>query len=74
MGTDQHLASLEILAKLHCRRVRRNGIDVGTLGERLDHVEEQGFVILVVEKLRAEKIVIDALGPAVDSADQRLLP
>ncbi|MPM99695.1 hypothetical protein SDC9_146889 [bioreactor metagenome] len=35
-------------------------------------MEEQNFVILVVEKLRAEKIVIDALRPAVDSTDQRL--
>ncbi|MPN59232.1 hypothetical protein SDC9_206953 [bioreactor metagenome] len=50
--------------------MRRDRIDVGILGEGLHHVKEQGFVILVVEQLRTEEIVIDALGPAVDSADQ----
>ena len=73
MSADQHLASLKIFTKLHRRGVRRDRIDIGALWERLHHVEEQGFVILVVEKLRAEEIVIDALRTAVDPADQRLL-
>ena len=72
MSADQHLPSLETLTKLHRCSVYRDGIDIGPLREGLHHVEEQNFVILMVEQLRTEKIVIDALGPTVDSADQRL--
>ncbi len=58
MGTDQHLASREILGQFHCRGVRRDRVDIGALREGMHHVEEQRAAVLVIEELGAEKIII----------------
>ena len=72
MGADQHLTAVEILRQPPCGFVGLPGIDRRALRKTLHHVVEHHAAVLVVEKLRVQEIVVDALHLAVDAADERL--
>ena len=72
MGADQHLAAVEVFRQPPRGFVGLPGIDRRTLRKALHHVVEHHAAVLVVEQLRVQEIVVDALRLAVDAADERL--
>ena len=71
MGADQHLAAVEVFRQPPRGFVGLSGIDCRTLWKTLHHVIEHHTAVLVVEELRVQEVVIDALRLAVDAADER---
>ena len=72
VGTDQHLAAVEVFRQPPCGFVGLPGIDRRTFWKALHHVVEHHTAVLVVEELRVQEIIVDALRLAVDAADERL--
>ena len=72
VGADQHLAAVKVFCQPPCGFVGLSGIDRRTLWKTLNHVIEHHAAVLVVEQLRVQEIVVDALRLAVDAADERL--
>ena len=71
VGADQHLAAVEILRQPPCGFVGLSGINGFALRKALHHVEKHHAAVLVVEEFGVQEIVVDALGLAVDAADER---
>ena len=71
MGADQHLAAVEVFRQPPCGFVGLPGIDRRAFWKALHHVVEHHTAVLVVEELRVQEIVVDALRLAVDAADER---
>ena len=71
VGADQHLAAVEVFRQPPRGFVGLPGIDRRAFWEALYHVVEHHAAILVVEQLRAEEVIVDALRLAVDAADER---
>ena len=71
MGADQHLATVEVFRQPPRGFVGLPWIDFCTLRKTLHHVVEHHPAVLVIEQLRVQKIVVDALRLAVDAADER---
>ena len=72
MGADQHLAAIKVLRQPPRGFVGLPGVNDFSSGEALHHVVEHHAAVLVVEQLRVQEIVVDALRLAVDAADERL--
>ena len=72
MGADQHLAAVEVFRQPPRGFVSLPGIDRRAFWKALHHVVEHHTAVLVVEELRVQEIVVDALRLAVDAADERL--
>ena len=72
MGANQHLAAVEVFRQPPRGFVGLSGIDCRTLWKTLHHVIEHHPAILVIEQLRVQEIVVDALRLTVDAADERL--
>lgn len=72
MGADQHLAAVKVFCQPPRGFMSLPGIGRRALWETLHHVIEHHAAVLVVEQLRVQKIVVDALRLAVDAADERL--
>ena len=73
VGTDQHLAAREIFRQPPCGFVCLPWVDLFSSWEALHHVVEHHAAVFVVEQLRVEEVVVDALHLTVDAADE-LLP
>ena len=73
MGADQHLTAVEVFRQPPRGFVGLPGIDRRALRKALHHVIEHHAAVFVVEELRVEEIVVDALHLTVDAADE-LLP
>ena len=71
MGADQHLAAVKVFCQPPRGFVSLPGIDRRAFRKALHHVIEHRAAVLVVEQLRVQKIVVDALRLAVDAADER---
>ena len=72
VGADQHLAAVEVFRQPPRGFVGLPGIDRRAFWEALYHVVEHHAAILVVEQLRAEEVIVDALRLAVDAADEQI--
>ena len=72
MGADQHLAAVKVFCQPPRGFVRLPWINGFALRKALHHVVEHHAAVLVVEQLRVQEIVVDALRLAVDAADERL--
>ena len=72
MGADQHLAALEVFCQPPGGFMGLLGIDCHIFWEALHHVIEHRAAVLVVEQLCIDEIIVDALGLAVDAADEKL--
>ena len=72
VGADQHLAAGEVFRQPTCGFVCLLGIDLFPSWEALHHVVEHHAAVFVVEQLRVEEIVVDALHLTVDAADELL--
>ena len=72
MGADQHLAAVKVFCQPPRGFVSLPGIDRRAFWKALHHVVEHHTAVLVVEELRVQEIVVDALRLAVDAADERL--
>ena len=70
MGADQHLTALEVFRQSPRGFVGLPGIGRRALWETLHHVIEHHAAVLVVEELRVQENVVDALRLAVDAADK----
>ena len=73
MGADQHLTAGEVVRQPTCGFVCLPWIDLFPSWEALHHVVEHHAAVFVVEELRVEEVVVDALHLTVDAADE-LLP
>ena len=73
MGADQHLTAGEVFRQSTCGFVCLSWIDLFPSWEALHHVVEHHAAVFVVEQLRVEEVVVDALHLTVDAADE-LLP
>ena len=73
MGANQHLAAGEVFRQPTRGFVCLSRVDLFPSWEALHHVVEHHAAVLVVEQLRVEEIVVDALHLTVDAADE-LLP
>ena len=71
VGADQHLTAVEVFRQPPCGFMGLPGIDGFALRKALHHVVEHHAAVLVVEQLRVQEIVIDALRLTVDAADER---
>ena len=71
MGADQHLTALKVFRQPPRGFVGLPGINRRTLRKALHHVVEHRAAVLVVEQLCIDEIIVDALGLAVDAADER---
>ena len=71
MGADQHLTAVEVFRQPPRGFMGLPGIGRRALWETLHHVIEHHAAVLVVEQLRVQEIVVDALGLTVDAADER---
>ena len=71
VGADQHLAAVEVFCQPPRGFVGLPWIDCCALWKALHHVVEHHAAVLVVEKFRVQKIVVDAFRLAVDVADER---
>ena len=65
MGADQHLAAVEVFGQPPCGFVGLPWIDHRALREALHHVVEHHAAVLVVEQLRVQEVIVDALGLAI---------
>ena len=72
MGADQHLTAGEVFRQPTCGFVCLPWIDLFPSWEALHHVVEHHAAVFVVEQLRVEEIVVDALRLTVDAADELL--
>ena len=72
MGADQHLAAGEVFRQPPCGFMCLPRINLFPSWEALHHVVEHHAAVLVVEELRVEEIVVDALHLTVDAADEPL--
>ena len=72
MGADQHLAAGEVFRQPPCRFMCLPWIDLFSTWEALHHVIEHHAAVFVVEQLRVEEVVVDALHLTVDAADEPL--
>ena len=63
--TDQYLTALEVFCQPPCGFVGLLWIDRRAFWEALHHVIEHHAAILVVEQLRVQEIVVDALRLAI---------
>ena len=66
MGADQHLAAVKVFCQPPRGFVSLPGIDRRAFRKALHHVIEHRAAVLVVEQLRVQKIIVDALRLAVD--------
>ena len=73
MGADQHLTAGEVFRQPTCGFVCLPRVDLFPSWEALHHVIEHHAAVFVVEELRVEEVVVDALHLTVDAADE-LLP
>lgn len=71
VGADQHLAAVKVFCQPPRGFVSLPGIDRRAFRKALHHVVEHHAAVLVVEQLRVQEIVVDALHLAVDAADER---
>ena len=72
MGADQHLTAGEVFRQPTRGFMCLLGIDLFPSWEALHHVVEHHAAVFVVEQLRVEEIVVDALHLTVDAADELL--
>ena len=72
MGTDQHLTAGEVFRQPMCGFVCLSWIDLFPTWEALHHVVEHHAAVFVVEQLRVEEVVVDALHLTVDAANELL--
>ena len=72
MGANQHLATGEVFCQPTRGFVCLPWIDLFPSWEALHHVVEHHAAVLVVEQLRVEEVVVDALHLTVDAADELL--
>ena len=72
MGADQHLTAVEVSRQPLRGFVSLPWIDSRAFWKALHHVVEHHAAILVVEELRVQEIIVDALRLAVDAADEWL--
>ena len=72
VGADQHLAALKISGEPARCFVRRARVDVSTFREALHHVIEHHAAVLVVQQLRAQKLIERGFRLAADPADELL--
>ena len=72
MGADQHLTAGEVVRQPTRGFVCLPWIDQFPSWEALHHVVEHHAAVLVVEQLRVEEVVVDALHLTVDAADELL--
>ena len=72
MGADQHLTAGEVVRQPTRGFVCLPWIDLFPSWEALHHVVEHHAAVLVVEQLRVEEVVVDALHLTVDAADELL--
>ena len=73
MGADQHLTAGEVFRQPTRGFVCLPWIDLFPSWEALHHVIEHHAAVFVVEQLRVEEVVVDALRLTVNAADE-LLP
>ena len=73
MGADQHLTAGEVFRQPTRGFVCLSRVDLFSTWEALHHVVEHHAAVFVVEQLRVEEVVVDALHLTVDTADE-LLP
>ena len=71
MGADQHLTAVEVFRQPPRGFVSLPWIDSRAFWKALHHVVEHHTAVLVVEELRVQEIVVDALRLAIDAADER---
>ena len=72
VGADQHLAALKISGEPARCFVRRARVDVSTFREALHHVIEHHAAVLVVQQLRAQKLIERGFRLAANAADEIL--
>lgn len=72
MGADQHFTAGEVFRQPTCGFVCLPWIDLFPSWEALYHVVEHHAAVFVVEQLRVEEVVVDALYLTVDAADESL--
>lgn len=73
MGADQHLAAGEVFRQPTRGFMCLPRVDLFPSWEALHHVVEHHSAVFVVEQLRVEEVIVDALHLTVDAADE-LLP
>ena len=71
VGADQHLTAVKVFRQPPRGFVGLPGIDRRAFWKALHHVVEHHAAVLVVEQLRVQEIIVDALRLAVDAADER---
>ena len=70
VGADEDFAALKVSGKLPRRFVRCARVNVRTAWEALHHVVELDAAVLVVQKLRTQKLVEHRFRLAADAADE----
>ena len=71
VGANQHLAAVEVFRQPPRGFVGLPWIDRRAFWKALHHVVEHHTAVLVVEELRVQEIIVDALRLAIDAADER---